>query len=149
MDDVLGRLERLEAEATPGEWKIVAPYADPDLDDDERCGWAVGTTHSMTNLVCFTDSFSEEGSRDALLIAESRNALPALLEVARAARRWVEARRAHGPHLPHLPMLDQTTCSHMSWGSHHSYSDVEMMGVVESLARLDALKGGADVPDRH
>lgn len=78
MDDVVGKLERLEAEATPGLWRVCGrTHIEIEPEEDGRS--SAGITHR-----------SERGfymGADAALIAEARNALPALLEVARAARK--------------------------------------------------------------
>ena len=70
---MLDELERLEKAATPGPWRVEKPAR----------GRLYGIGRHMAPEV--TPRCIDKGA-DAWLIAEARNALPALLRVARAAR---------------------------------------------------------------
>lgn len=72
----LDELERLEKEASPGEWEAVfVPQADLEQD------WVIQST---TALRWYAEVIQEP---DALLIASARNALPRLIAMAREAVR--------------------------------------------------------------
>lgn len=88
----LAALVELEKRATPGPWGV-----DRDDDDEEWvCIEANGTT------VVGPDPWDAGGVErlcDAALIAALRNAAPALIAVAKAAREWKRVRESH--HLLH------------------------------------------------
>lgn len=78
---LLGRLETLHQEATPGPWWPVM--------NDLIGGWQVATIDLPASEIDYRENASLAdfaNEKDAALIAEMRNALPALLAVARAAQ---------------------------------------------------------------
>ena len=103
------RLRELEKAATPGPWRVGAIEPTAIVVGDAWRGQVLARL-DLTNQgsVGFTEA-------DRTLIAESRNALPLLLDVADAARAYHQARRT---------------------GS--AYSELEWERLVAKLADLDA-----------
>ena len=90
-------LARLEKAATPGPWHSTGPWVTrkpggPSVACDEYR--ARGVEDNPTLINC-SESRAEPARANALLIAAIRNELPALLAELAAARKVVEAARAH------------------------------------------------------
>lgn len=82
----LDELERLRAEGTPGEWRLVTERSDPEG------AYPVGIQASAGVWpVRFTDDTGTNQWADGLLIARAVNALPALIAAARERDRLREA----------------------------------------------------------
>src|SRR5688572_1872129 len=79
----LDRLRQLERKATPGPWKY-------EPGDVNAISGLPQVTWGVAGWVCFV-AFPDR-SPDAALIAEARNALPRLLDVAAAAWEYVDLR---------------------------------------------------------
>lgn len=92
-------LRALLAEATPGPWEVDS-YADGD--------WTVQQDNDQIQALCVADMVHDVTDRpheNAVLIAAAVNALPALLDIAAAARGLVEIER---------PLLDADDVPHPS-----------------------------------
>lgn len=101
-EDTITRLRRLYAEATPGEWAVyeykVAIHTPRGGHSTERL---IGTAadhpqlHAPAPVVTLATGLLERpyvaiGEKDASLITDAKNTLPALLDVAEAARQYVD-----------------------------------------------------------
>ena len=73
----LDRLERLRAEATPGPWY---------QDHSQRGNWGIWDANNRCILLALARCAPVQEVAEYLLAAA--NALPALLELARAAKKW-------------------------------------------------------------
>ena len=89
---MLDRLDALEKAATPGPWTI------------QSDGYATCPVGSIA--VDYSISYPEEGTAEDLdFLVAARNALPALIAVARAADEWVDYQvtERHGRWLDGIP----------------------------------------------
>lgn len=98
----LDRLRKLDREATPGPWKAW-PNNHELLSDEYRRHAVVGHLETAVErhahgLFVQTNMHPETANANAALIAETRNALPALLAIVEAAQRMVDA---DNPYLGH------------------------------------------------
>jgi hypothetical protein len=89
MTDRIDELQRLHEAATKGPWR---PQADDEHDIEADAGEVVGN-YDWEEGGCIHRS-------DRDLIVAMRNALPALLRVARAARRCLDGSEVDGWHTP-------------------------------------------------
>lgn len=90
MTDPLTTLAALEAQATEGEWFTVegTGISVMGLQDHEE-------GHEVWGLLADFDTHSAiHPEKDAAFVCAARNALPALLELVRLHKEWVEAREA-------------------------------------------------------
>lgn len=143
----IDRLRELEAAATPGPWQwdgdndvmVTAP--------DERWVANVGNwgrqnaaqgVGDMENSSLLSNIY-EMDQRDAALIAEARNALPALLDIAKAARAAPDAL------LYKPPMTDDGFCNECATATsrkdHDDACPWAVLGrIAARVARLDEAK---------
>lgn len=93
----LDEIERLEAQATPGPWQASTSEGDVFVNGAD-----------MSSFVCHLGTEAPDGMADAAFIAAARNALPALLRVARAALDLVEAEIRYDVAIDaaHSPLVD-------------------------------------------
>jgi hypothetical protein len=96
------RLRALLAEATPGPWRFGDAHPDELVVADSM------TLAGATTVVCYGEP-DDEGKADAALIAAAVNALPALLDVAEAARDYLAHDRDTNALAAALAQVKETT----------------------------------------
>ena len=81
--NTIGRLRKLEQEATPGPWKH---WEDCPWDDDKACGYDSRQSHRGAPYLAPGPraESSDAASKDAALITAMRNSLPKLLALVEA-----------------------------------------------------------------
>jgi len=137
----IAELRRLEQAATPGEWWPEGSHVYGPKDSRSQYKNGRQLVATATDLpIGRQESFSPNNA-DAALIAAARNALPALLRVAEAAREATSLNSLCAELLVKLHGVDPTIDDEVALNGLHAEEEaawVELRAALDALAELEA-----------